>query len=378
MTTLVEDYLRAVSLLLPKDQRDDIVAELRDTILNRIEEREAALHRPLSDDETEAVLREIGHPLVIAARYREGPQHVVGPTLYPYWLFAVKAAVTLQVCLSAVVFLVRVAAGTEWSQAFGQALASGFSGAISLIGFATVAAWLIERRTVKIDYFDTWRVKDLRVLELASWDWDDWRGRLGAKEARASAPGAAYARPFTPGEGRIRRRERHRASRAMSIIVSSSVFVLWWTGALRFGFSASPDALRSIGWEPGALAGFDWAGLKAMLFWAVLSYGVFAIFQGFVLLARPLAVRAQGSMDMGMGLCVLALTAWLITVSPLAPTLGADTLAGWGLRIRDALRAGPDYPLTELVAVATAVTAVVGATRVLRGLWLLVEPHPAQ
>ena len=370
---LIEEYLRAVSLLLPKDQRDDITAELRDTILNRIEEREAALRRPLTDDETEAVLREIGHPLVIAARYREGPQHVVGPTLYPYWLFAVKAAVTLQVCLSAVVFLVRVAAGTEWSQAFGQALASGFSGAISLIGFATVAAWLIERRTVKIDYFDTWRVKDLRVLELASWDWSDWSSRFGGVAPRP-APSPSRSR----WETRVFRRERHRASRAMSIIVSSSVFVLWWTGALRFGFSASPDALRSIGWEPGALAGFDWAGLKAMLFWAVLSYGVFAIFQGFVLLARPLAVRAQGSMDMGMGLCVLALTAWLITVSPLAPTLGADTLAGWGLRIRDALRAGPDYPLTELVAVATAVTAVVGATRVLRGLWLLVEPHPAQ
>ena len=55
---LVNEYLRAVAALLPKAQRDDIVAELRDTILNRIEEREADLGRPLTDDEVEAVLRE--------------------------------------------------------------------------------------------------------------------------------------------------------------------------------------------------------------------------------------------------------------------------------------------------------------------------------
>ena len=65
---LVNEYLRAVAALLPKAQRDDIVAELRDTILTRIEEREADLGRPLTDDEIEAVLREVGHPVVVAAR----------------------------------------------------------------------------------------------------------------------------------------------------------------------------------------------------------------------------------------------------------------------------------------------------------------------
>ncbi|CAN5119028.1 hypothetical protein BH09PSE2_BH09PSE2_05940 [soil metagenome] len=379
--TLVEDYLRAVSLLLPKDQRDDITAELRDTILSRIEEREAVLRRPLTDDETEAVLREIGHPLVVAARYREGPQHVVGPTLYPYWLFAVKAAVTIQACVAVLIFTVRLVSGTEFGRALTQAFGTAFSGAISLIGFATLAAWLIERRTVKIDYLDNWRVKDLRVLEFASWDWNDWRSHMGATGAEmAAARGpvrtGALRSEFGRREFGRRRRERHRASRAMSIIVTSSVFVLWWAGVLRFGFSASPDGLRSIGVEPGALATFDWAGLKAELFWPVLSYSVFTIFQGFWLLARPLAVRAQGAMDLGMGACIFALVAWLIALSPLAPTLGADTLAGWALRVRDAGREGPNFPMAECLAVTIAITALVGLGRVTRGLWLLVDPHP--
>jgi hypothetical protein len=45
---VVEGYLRAVAALLPRAQRDDIVAELRDVILNRIEEREAGLGPRLS------------------------------------------------------------------------------------------------------------------------------------------------------------------------------------------------------------------------------------------------------------------------------------------------------------------------------------------
>lgn len=369
---LIEDYLRAVGFLLPKEQRDDITAELRDTILSRIEGREAELHRTLAPDEIEAILREIGHPLVVAARYREGPQHVVGPTLYPYWMFAVKAAVTIQVAVASLIFVVRLLSGAEFGRAFTQAFATGFSGAISLIGFATLAAWLIERRTVKVDYLDNWRVKDLRVLEFASWDWRDWSTHLGATGSEMRQPPRGPTRTVY----RRRRRERSRASRAMSIIVSSSVFVLWWAGVLRFGFSASPDGLRSIGFEPGALATFDWAGLKAILFWPVLSYGIFAIFQGFVLLARPMAVRAHGALDVGMGVCVLAFTAWLIAASPLAPTLGADTLAGWTLRIRDAGREGPNFPLAECLAVAVAITALVGTGRVLRGLWLLLDPHP--
>ena len=65
---LIEEYLKAVAVLLPRSQRDDIVAELRDMILTRVEAREADLGRSLKPDEVEAVLREIGHPLVVAAK----------------------------------------------------------------------------------------------------------------------------------------------------------------------------------------------------------------------------------------------------------------------------------------------------------------------
>jgi hypothetical protein len=65
---VIERYLEAVAAQLPVEDREDIVAELRDLILSRIEAREEELGRALSDDEKEAILHEIGHPLVVAAR----------------------------------------------------------------------------------------------------------------------------------------------------------------------------------------------------------------------------------------------------------------------------------------------------------------------
>jgi len=137
---LIDEYLRAVSILLPKLQRDDIIAELRDTILSRIEAREAELGRPLSDEETEAVLREVGHPVAVAARYREGPQHVVGPALYPYWTFVVKVGLALQILIAGVVLFARIVAGFDFGVAMGQAISSVISGGLVLVGAADAAA----------------------------------------------------------------------------------------------------------------------------------------------------------------------------------------------------------------------------------------------
>ena len=76
---IIERYLEAVAAQLPTEDREDIVAELRDLILSRVEAREEELGRTLSDEEKEAILHEIGHPLIVAARYRKGPDSLIGP-----------------------------------------------------------------------------------------------------------------------------------------------------------------------------------------------------------------------------------------------------------------------------------------------------------
>src|SRR5688572_31859062 len=69
MSTLVDHYLLHLKSLLPAKQRDDIAAELRESIRSAVEEREREQGRALTDAELNDVLRGFGHPIVVAGRY---------------------------------------------------------------------------------------------------------------------------------------------------------------------------------------------------------------------------------------------------------------------------------------------------------------------
>ena len=98
---MLDRYLAAVAALLPKEQREDIVAELRDTLLNQMEDKEAQAGRPLDAKEREAVLKAFGHPIAVAGRF--GPTTaLIGPELYPFYVFAVKGLLIVAAIVSAI------------------------------------------------------------------------------------------------------------------------------------------------------------------------------------------------------------------------------------------------------------------------------------
>lgn len=395
---LVDEYLRAVSILLPKDQAEDIIAELRDTILSRIEAREAELGRPLTDDEIEAVLREVGHPLVVAARYREGPQHVVGPTLYPYWAFAVKLGFAIQIVASILVLFGRTIAGGEFGQALGQAISSTVNGGLMIVGVATVAAWLIERRGFRIGYLDTWHVRDLWFLEYVTWDWDtvrDWfDGRGGPGRPRGAPSAGASSRSARPEprprpEPRSGPRSDFRAyepplpplhhwspaGHGLSLLVFGTVLMLGWLSLRPFDFGFAASALPRGGFDAGPLATVDWNALRTLLFWPVLAYGAGVILRGALLMAYPWAVRAQGLLEAASGAAVAGFAAWLWTLSPLSSAIRVHAIAEFADRWAPAQ--GHGIPLAPVATVVVAIIFVSGVSTLLRGLWdMLAGPPP--
>lgn len=364
---LVNEYLRAVSALLPKAQREDIIAELRDTILTRIEEREGELGRPLTDDEVEAVLREIGHPLLIAARYREGPQHVVGPTLYPYWMFTAKVAIVIQAAAAVIVLIVRTLIGVNFAQALGQAIGSGISGSLVLIGAATVAAWLLERHGRRIAYFEQWRVKDLWFLEFFGWDLETFRGWVAASRSRRDA--ARSQQLPAP------RHDLSPVGRGLIFIAAGTVFVLWWTGLLRFGLNLDAEDLSAMGLDPGPLGHVDWMAVRAMVFWPILAYWAALVVQGVLLLAHPRAARLQGLFETAKGVAVLGFCAWLWTLSPMASAIGAADWTQLAAKL-SVLKHGPALALTPLAMLFVMLLGVIGCGLILNGLWLLLAGAP--
>ena len=88
---LIDRYLQAVKFWLPKNQRQDIIAELSEYLRSQFEERESALGRKLTDGDVEQMLKQRGRPLLVAENYL--PQKsLIGPVLFPAYRFVLKLA----------------------------------------------------------------------------------------------------------------------------------------------------------------------------------------------------------------------------------------------------------------------------------------------
>jgi hypothetical protein len=86
---LLDRYLRAVEFWLPNEERGDVIDELSDDLHSEIEEKRTAAGRAPSDDEIAAILKEHGHPMLVAGRYLP-QQYLIGPTLLPLYRFVLR------------------------------------------------------------------------------------------------------------------------------------------------------------------------------------------------------------------------------------------------------------------------------------------------
>lgn len=357
--TLTERYLKAVAAQLPKAQRDDIIAELADAIADRMEAREAQLGRALTDDEQEAVLREVGHPLAVAARYGSGPQHVVGPELYPWWMFGLKVGIAAVVALTLIGLAARVLTGDILAgQAIGQAVADVFSSAVTLIGFATIAAFIIERQKEKPAFLRDWKVKDLALFEWASFDADDLSRRVaeGANAARPASTQSASPRPASPPRRSWSSNQMSPMARAVASAVFWSVFLLWWTGLL-------PVVPTNIEIVDGVVDGVDYGALTAatfaLIYWPVAAYAVARILFGLFRAWKPDAIRLAGVGDMALGVARMWACVWLWTASPFASRISVASFDDFTRRAQTLFQG--EGTLANLLMLIVAIAFIVAA-----------------
>ncbi len=155
---LVERYIEAVKFWLPKKQRDDIAAELREDIASEIEEAEREKGRKLSEDEVAELLKARGRPLSVASRYL--PQHtLIGPELYPLYIFVLK--------IVAVICFIPPFLGTFFFNSNTE-LPNAFSSPTYslLVSFAivTLIFAIMERSSVNPAKSQNWNPKSLRPV----------------------------------------------------------------------------------------------------------------------------------------------------------------------------------------------------------------------
>src|SRR5580704_16687860 len=190
---LIDRYLAAVAILLPRDERQDITAELRDVLLTRREEKEAELGRPLTRAEDEALLKDFGHPAAVASRYGR-QEYVIGPEIYPLYVLVLKIVLAVIVGSALVTGLVTAAVTPgAIGHAIRTAVGVAWTGSFAAIGAVTLVFAILERTPAGGNLLKVWRVSDL--------------------------PRVPVARPR-----RGERRNDHVAG-----IVVTGLFLLWWT-----------------------------------------------------------------------------------------------------------------------------------------------------
>lgn len=234
MSTLIDRYLQTVRISLPADRRDDIVRELSADIREKVADREAELGRELTADEQEAVLKQFGHPLMLATRY--GPQrHVIGPALFPVYTMTLKIALGSAVAVNVALAIAQLASGSAPGKAIGHLASFPFTVAVMVFGWVTLVFALIDLNLPRL----------LQATDL------DFKGLV---------------------QPTVERRPRRWS--LIAEIFGSTVFLLWWLAIpkapfLVFGPAASFLALAPIWQQLYLPIAVIWVVSLAVL-WAVL------------------------------------------------------------------------------------------------------------
>jgi ABC-type multidrug transport system fused ATPase/permease subunit len=153
---IVDRYLESVKKCLPSAQANDIIRELSENIYAQIEDNESELKRSLTEAEVEAILKQHGHPLVVASRYRQEQRNfsfgrqIIGPALFPFYMRVLKFNLGLTSVILIVIFAALFAVG----QPIGHFLQVFFFQLMIQFAIVTLIFWLMDRHFTRFP--DRW------------------------------------------------------------------------------------------------------------------------------------------------------------------------------------------------------------------------------
>ena len=309
---LIERYLHAVRRNLPGRNADDIVAELRDALASRIEDREEAAGRPLAEEEIVAVIKDFGHPLVVAARFRR-QQWLIGPDVFPFYLFTLRVVASIIAALLVAIGIAQIVfGGHDPLQALLQTIGRLTTSLLVNLAIVTIVFVVLERLGFPADHIKGWNPDQLAEVE------DEQPG---------------------PWES------------AMEVALGLA-FLLWWTGAFALPFPAGGAGFRI---EP--------APIFSELYWPILALAAVRLVHNLIQWLRPgwRMVRALiGGLTAVGGLVLIALIyragQWAVIVPA---GMAADQAAQLETSLNLALK------------IALVVIFVVWTFQCLRALWVL-------
>ena len=160
MSTLVDHYLLQLKTLLPAKQRDDIAAELRESITSAVEERERELGRTLTDDELNDVLRGFGHPMVVAGRYLP-MQQLIGPDVFPLYWYVMQAVLIVIAVVGGLMVGIALLTAPRAGQAAMQVAVNFWWFALQVAAVVTLSFAALDYGKARFSFLDRFDARNL-------------------------------------------------------------------------------------------------------------------------------------------------------------------------------------------------------------------------
>ncbi len=328
---LVERYLNAIRFWLPKDQKADVIAELAEDIRSQIEERESELGRTLNEEDLSSLLKQRGSPFSVAGKFLP-PRHLIGPVLFPIYVFVLKIATGfyllpwLAVWLGLVIFSPSYRVAHPGFALF-ETLGGLWNSAFITYGMITLGFAVGERLRGKSSARNDWNPRRLPAV------------RNVLKIPRASSVAA---------------------------IVVNIIFLVWWTGGYRFPIALASDGSGLNPWPVALWTDFRDRFLLpvAVLVLAATALAAFNLIRPYWTRLRLIARAAINATAAAVSIAFLGdhsagiWAAWEKVKDGAAGASGAEKLQAW---------AGLSVAITlACVAFGCLLAVVLGVIRIAR------------
>lgn len=323
MNDLLQRYLAAVERRLPsadgkaKAKSADIVAELREVLLSKIEAKEEALGRAATNDEVAEVLKAFGHPVVVASRYG-GQDHVIGPNYYPWFWHVQRIAVGGALVIGFGIATLRGLGSDEPMRAAMRGLGSAVEIALVAFGVVTVLFIAAERGKLDLKWADKWDPKDLPRDNIRQ-------------------PRMLFETAVT--------------------LAFDILFLLWWTKVVSFPAEIPAQDGRSVA--------FAFSPAWEVVYWPILALAVGATLVHAADLIHPAWTRVRSLVSIAGHLAALGIV-WVLYASQ--PLFQATVLNGGGTENTDRLLRIMESVVQVSLIVSAAIWVVTIAVEVHR-LW---------
>jgi hypothetical protein len=322
---LLERYLQAVKFWLPKDQKEDIIAELSEDIHSQIDEKEAELGRKLNEVELEAILKQRGRPILVANRYLP-QEHLIGPVLFPIYRLVLKIVAVCYLVPWTVAWLALLifnsgyaakSASHSWFEILGSWWAQLWGPAFLAAGTVTLVFAILERVQRKSHFLEEWDPRKLPPVN-----------------------------------------NPNVISRFNSIVelAANLFFCVWWTGHMSSGVVVNQVNLRI------ALAAAPWR----YFFWGFLLIAFVNIGLALANLVRPYWTASRATIRLVTDMGGSVFFCWLLKANILVELSGASIPPEKAVQVTALLNLwmGRAFPIAVIVGVVIAVVNIFRIVRV--------------